>query len=90
MHAHLRDGVSATSQSLLAALALPDTNSSTLHSILLSQHVNILVNMDTNLLASYLATEGAGVGGVLGDFHLLNLLSERGTITSAVLASDAD
>lgn len=28
-----------------------------------------------------LAAEGAGVLGVLGDFHLLHLLSERGTIT---------
>ena len=28
-----------------------------------------------------LAAEGAGVLGVLGDFHLLHLLSQRGTVT---------
>lgn len=28
-----------------------------------------------------LSAEGAGVLGVLGDFHLLDLLSERGTVS---------
>lgn len=28
-----------------------------------------------------LSAEGAGVAGVLGDFHLLDLLTERGTVT---------
>lgn len=32
-------------------------------------------------LDSDLSAEGAGVAGVLGDFHLLNLLTERGTVT---------
>lgn len=30
-----------------------------------------------------LTTEGAGVLGVLGDFHLLNLLSQGSTVTSS-------
>lgn len=41
-------------------------------------------------LDSVLAAEGADVAGVLGDFHLLDLLTERGTITGSVLAGDAD
>ena len=32
-------------------------------------------------LDSGLSAEGAGVLGVLGDFHLLDLLTERGTVT---------
>lgn len=32
-------------------------------------------------LDGHLSAEGAGVAGVLGDFHLLNLLTERGTVT---------
>ena len=38
----------------------------------------------------YLAAEGASVGGVLSDFHLLDHLSQRGTITGTVFTSDAD
>jgi len=38
---------------------------------------------DSNGLAlnGVLSAEGAGVAGVLGDFHLLDLLTERGTIS---------
>ena len=39
---------------------------------------------------SYLAAESASVLGVLCDFHLLNLLTQRSTITSAVLSGDSD
>jgi len=38
----------------------------------------------------YLSTETAGILGVLGDFHLLNHFTQRGTITGTVLASDSD
>lgn len=41
-------------------------------------------------LDGVLAAEGAGVGSVLRDFHLLHLLPERGTISGTVLAGDAD
>ena len=37
-----------------------------------------------------LAAERAGVLGVLGDFSLLDLLSEGSTITGAVLTNDTD
>lgn len=45
---------------------------------------------DGSPLDRVLATERAGVGGVLGDLHLLHLFSQRRTITRAVLADDAD
>ena len=37
-----------------------------------------------------LAAEGAGVGGVLRDFHLLDLLTQGSTVPGTVLAGDAD
>jgi hypothetical protein len=57
----LRDGVGTTGNSLLAALALPDTNSLALDGVL--------------------SAEGADVAGVLGDFHLLHLLTQGGTVS---------
>lgn len=39
--------------------------------------------------AAYLATEGAEVLGVLRHIHLLDNLTQRGTIAGAVLAGDA-
>lgn len=50
---NVRDGVSATSNSLLARLAVPDADG---------------VSLDSDL-----AAESAGVAGVLGHFHLLDL-----------------
>lgn len=88
---NVRDGVSATSNSLLARLAVPDADG---------------VSLDSDL-----AAEGAGVAGVLGHFHLLDLweglnlcsrrshswilvethlLSEGSTIAGTVLSGDAD
>lgn len=58
---NVRDGVSTTSDGLLAGPAVPDTGGMTLD--------------------SDLSAECAGVAGVLGDFHLLDLLTERGTVT---------
>lgn len=37
-----------------------------------------------------LAAEGAGVLGVLGDFHLLHLLTQGGTVPGTVLSGHAD
>jgi hypothetical protein len=47
---------------------------------------------DANSLAldRVLAAEGASVLGVLCDLHLTDLLSQRGTITSSVLADNAN
>lgn len=66
----LRNSPCASSDSLLAALALP--------------------NSDRVSLDSVLSAESADVSGMLGDFHLLDLLSEGCTISSAVLAGHAD
>lgn len=41
-------------------------------------------------LDAVLSAEGTDVSGVLGDFHLLDLLSERGTITSTVFTGHTD
>jgi len=57
----VRHNVSTTSDSLLAAPAVPDADGLTL---------------DGDLSA-----ECAGVAGVLGDFHLLDLLPQGGTIS---------
>jgi hypothetical protein len=37
-----------------------------------------------------LAAEGAGVPGVLRDFHLFHLLTQGSTITSAVFSGDTN
>lgn len=58
---HLRDSIGAAGNGLVAAAALPDTNSLALDGVL--------------------AAEGADVTGVLGDFHLLHLLTQRSTIS---------
>lgn len=58
---HIRDSVGTTSNSLLAGLAVPDTDG---------------VTLDGDLSA-----ECAGVLGVLCDFHLLHLLTERSTVS---------
>lgn len=60
----LRDGVGTTGDGLVAALALPDTNSLALDGVL--------------------AAEGADVAGVLGDFHLLHLLTQGGTVSVGI------
>lgn len=63
-----RNGVSTTSNSSLARLAVPDTGS---------------LSLDGGLSA-----EGASVLGVLGDFHLLDLLSQGSTVArDSVLVS---
>lgn len=58
---NLRDGVGTTGDGLVAALALPDTNSLALHGVL--------------------SAEGADVTGVLRNFGLLDLLTQRGTVS---------
>jgi len=60
----------ATSESLAAALAVPDAHSGPLDGVL--------------------AAEGARVASVLRDFHLLDLLPQRSTITGTVLTGHAD
>jgi hypothetical protein len=43
-----------------------------------------LPDADSLSLDAVLAAEGAGVSGVLGDFHLLDLLTEGGTVSLGI------
>lgn len=52
-----------------------------------NEHTTDDTTLNTTL---YLSTEGARVGGVLGDFHLLDLLTQRRTVARAVLAHNAN
>lgn len=61
----LRDGVGTAGNNLVAALALPDTDSLALDGVL--------------------SAESADVAGVLGDFHLLHLLTQGSTISVGAL-----
>ena len=45
---------------------------------------------DSLTLHVVLSTEGANVFGMLGDFHLLNGLTERGAITGTMIAHNSD
>lgn len=38
----------------------------------------------------YLATETAGVFGMLGDFHLLHHFTKRSSVTSTILSDNSD
>ena len=57
----VRDSPCSAGNSLLAGLALPDSDCLALHSVF--------------------AAKGAGVPGVLGNLHFLDLLTERGTVS---------
>jgi len=61
LNANVRYGVGSSSDSLVARLAVPDS--------------------DRMSLDGCLSAEGADVFGVLGDFHLLDLFSEGGTVS---------
>lgn len=41
-------------------------------------------------MGAYTSTEGAGVFGVLSDFNLLDLLTDRGTVTGTILSDNTD
>ena len=60
----VRYGVGSSSDSLVARLAVPDSDG---------------MSLDGGLSA-----ECADVFGVLGDFHLLDLFSERGTVSEGI------
>lgn len=64
------EGPCATSDGLVAGLALPDTNSLALDRVL--------------------AAKSASVTAVLRDFDLLDLTTQRATVTGTVLAGNAD
>lgn len=81
------DDPSATSDGLSAGLAVPDADGLSLDGVLEVEQTRRSIGSSGSTLglgAAHLAAESAGVGSVLGDFHLFDLLSERGTVTGAV------
>ncbi len=44
---------------------------------------------DAEMEVTYLSAESAGVLGMLADFNLLHLLTQRGTVTGTVFAHDS-
>jgi hypothetical protein len=69
-YSNVRHGVCSSSDSLVARLAVPDS--------------------DGMSLDSGLSAEGADVFGVLGDFHLLYLLSQGSTVSGRIEPSVSD
>jgi hypothetical protein len=85
----LRDGVGSSSGGLPARSAVPDANSSALDGILSAELAHVAgVLCDLYILVS----DGSLCKGSFGcaHLHLLDLLSERGTVTGTVLSGDAD
>ena len=82
------EGVGTTGRGLLAGLARPDADDGALDRVLQQHNTSDLSRCSLNR-SPYLAAEGAGVAGVLGDFHLLDLLAERGTIAGTVLGDNS-
>ena len=72
---NLRDGVSTTSHGLLATLTLPDTDSSTLDSILTTESTGVLGMLSDFHLLYGLSERGTITGTVFtGDSDLLSAL----------------
>ena len=98
-NADILEDPGATSDDLLARTAVPDADSRALDAVLYTETTRRgatrcephdereagRAERDTDL-----AAEVAGVLGVLGHLHLLDLLTHGRTIASAVLADDAD
>lgn len=86
----LRDGVSTTGGGLLAGAAVPDTDGLTLDSVLAAELAHVAgVLCDLGRLSTFHPSCAASFQ-VCTHFHLLDLLTERGTVTGTVLSGDAD
>ena len=86
----LRDGVSTTGGGLAAGLAVPDTDGLALDSVLAAELAHVAgVLCDLERRSTIYPSGAAGVQ-VYTHFHLLDLLTERGTVTGTVLSGDAD
>lgn len=75
------ENVGTTSVLLVAALALPDADGGALDGGL---------GLALFYSSAHLAARRARVARVLGDFHLLDGLTERSTVTGTVLSGDSD
>lgn len=85
--------VSTTSHDLLASQALPDTGGLSLHAVEKQNKISALIKCAANKQGPHLrvlSAEGAAVLGVLGDFHLLDDLSERSTVSGTVFTANSD
>jgi hypothetical protein len=85
----LRDGVGSSSSGLPARSAVPDANSGALDGVLSAELAHVAcVLCDLDILVS----NGSSCKGLFGraHLHLLDLLSERGTVTGTVLSGNAD
>lgn len=80
----------SSSYDSLTPLAWPNTNARTLHWVLKRDLTfkKLLLLVLGQII--YLSTESASVLRVLGDFNLLDHLTQGGTITSTILASDSN
>lgn len=86
----LRDGVGSSSGGLAAGPAVPDTDGRALDSVLSAElaHVaGVLCDLDIVMSACPLCRELYRESAHL---HLLDLLTERGTVTGTVLSGDAN
>lgn len=87
----LRDGVSTTSGGLAAGLAVPDTDGLALDSVLAAELAHVAgVLCDLGSVSTKSSLSRCGGVQVCTHFHLLDLLTERGTVTGTVLSGDAD
>ena len=86
----LRDGVSTTSGGLAAGAAVPDTDGLALDSVLAAELAHVAGVLCDLGRASISCPLHAADCLVCTHFHLLDLLTERGTVTGTVLSGDAD
>jgi hypothetical protein len=86
----LRDGVSTTGGGLAAGLAVPDTDGLALDSVLAAELAHVAGVLCDLERGSTIRPSGAAGVQVCTHFHLLDLLTERGTVTGTVLSGDAD
>jgi hypothetical protein len=86
----LRDGVSTTGGGLAAGAAVPDTDGLTLDSVLTAELAHVAGVLCDLGESSTLYPSGDARFLVYTHFHLLDLLTERGTVTGTVLSGDAN
>jgi hypothetical protein len=89
----LRDGVGSSGGGLAAGAAVPDTNGLTLHSVLAAELAHVAgVLCDLEAIVSGLSESvlRGACSWASTHFHLLDLLTERGTVTGTILSGDSD
>jgi hypothetical protein len=86
---NLRDSPCATGNGLLASLAAPDTDRVSLDCVLSAERACFSTSV-FQIHCPMSRASSLTVFGVLGDFHLLDLLSQGGTITVVAIVSRGD